>query len=64
MNVLKPNSIPNEYLTNQVKKIALEFHHKFEDEKVQKLYNKIISCGFETKIMHDNGSIGMIYAKK
>jgi FkbM family methyltransferase len=58
------DSIPNEYLTNQVKKIALEFHHKFEDEKVQKLYNKIISCGFETKIMHDNGSIGMIYAKK
>ena len=56
--------IPNEYLTNQVKKIALEFHHKFEDEKVQKLYNKITSCGFETKIMHDNGSIGMIYAKK
>jgi len=58
------DSIPNEYLTNQVKKIALEFHHKFEDEKVQKLYNKIMSCGFETKIMHDNGSIGMIYAKK
>jgi len=58
------DSIPNEYLTNQVKKIALEFHHKFEDKKVQKLYNKIISCGFETKIMHDNGSIGMIYAKK
>ena len=58
------DSIPNEYLTNQVKKIALEFHHKFEDKKVQKLYNKIISCGFETKIMHDNDSIGIIYDKK
>jgi FkbM family methyltransferase len=58
------DSIPNEYLTNQVKKIALEFHHKFEDEKVQKLYNKILDCGFETKIIYEDNSIGMIYAKK
>ena len=58
------DSIPNEYLTNQVKKIALEFHHKFEDKKVQKLYNKILDCGFETKVVHDGSSLGMIYAKK
>jgi len=58
------DSIPNEYLTNQVKKIALEFHYKFEDEKVQKLYNKILDCGFETKVVHNGPSLGMIYAKK
>ena len=59
------DSIPNEYLTNQVKKIALEFHHKFEDKKVQKLYNKIISCGFKTRVSYEtNNTIGMLYAKK
>lgn len=59
------DSIPNEYLTNQVKKIALEFHHKFEDKKVQKLYNKIVSCGFKTKVSYEtNNTIGMLYAKK
>ena len=59
------DSIPNEYLTNQVKKIALEFHHKFEDKKVQKLYNKIVSCGFKTRVSYEtNNTIGMLYAKK
>ena len=59
------DSIPNEYLINQVKKIALEFHHKFENKKVQKLYNKIINCGFETKVLYEeNSTIGMLYAKK
>ena len=59
------DSIPNEYLANQVKKIALEFHHKFEDKKVQKLYNKIIDCGFEVKVVYEECStIGMLYARK
>jgi len=57
-------SIPKKYLSTKIKKIALEFHHKFEDEKVQNLYNKILDCGFETKVVHDGSSLGMIYAKK
>jgi len=58
------NSIPEEYLSTKVKKIALEFHHKFEDEKVQNLFNKITNCGFQTKVIYDGGSLGMLYAKK
>jgi FkbM family methyltransferase len=58
-------SIPKEYLNTKVKKIALEFHHKFEDEKVQNLYNKIIDCGFEIKVIYEkNSTIGMLYARK
>jgi hypothetical protein len=58
-------SIPKKYLSTKIKKIALEFHHKFEDEKVQNLYNKIIDCGFEVKVVYEECStIGMLYARK
>jgi len=58
-------SIPNEFLTNRIRKIALEFHHNINDIKVIKLIDKIKECGFETKIDYNEGdSTGMLYARK
>ena len=58
-------SIPNEFLTNRIRKIALEFHHNINDIKVVNLISKIKQCGFETKIDYKNGdSTGMLYARK
>jgi FkbM family methyltransferase len=58
-------SIPNEFLTNRIRKIALEFHHNINDIKVVKLIDKIKQCGFEIKIDYNNGdSTGMLYARK
>lgn len=58
-------SISNEYLSNNIKKIALEFHHNLQDIKVQTLIDKLQSCKFTLKIISDeNSSLGLIYAKK
>ena len=58
-------SIPNEFLINRIRKIALEFHHNINDIKVVNLISKIKQCGFETKIDYKNGdSTGMLYARK
>ena len=58
-------SIPNEFLTNRIRKIALEFHHNINDIKVVNLISKIKECGFETKIDYKDGdSTGMLYARK
>jgi FkbM family methyltransferase len=58
-------SIPNEFLTNRIRKIALEFHHNINDIKVVKLIDKIKECGFETKIDYKDGDLtGMLYARK
>lgn len=58
-------SIPDEYLKNNIRKIAIEFHHVFADEKVQFLLNRIKNCGFKTEVKYEeNSHIGMIYAKK
>jgi FkbM family methyltransferase len=58
-------SIPNEFLTNRIRKIALEFHHNINDIKVVNLISKIKQCGFETKIDYKDGdSTGMLYARK
>lgn len=58
-------SIPNEFLTNRIKKIALEFHHNINDIKVVNLISKIKECGFETLIDYKDGdSTGMLYARK
>ena len=58
-------SISKEFLTNRIKKIALEFHHNINDIKVVNLISKIKECGFETKIDYKDGdSTGMIYARK
>jgi FkbM family methyltransferase len=58
-------SIPKEFLTNRIRKIALEFHHNINDIKVVKLIDKIKECGFETKIDYKDGdSTGMLYARK
>ena len=58
-------SIPKEFLTNRIRKIALEFHHNINDIKVVNLISKIKECGFETKIDYKDGdSTGMLYARK
>jgi FkbM family methyltransferase len=58
-------SIPNEFLTNRIRKIALEFHHNINDIKVVNLISKIKQCGFEIKIDYKDGdSTGMLYARK
>ena len=58
-------SIPKEFLTNRIRKIALEFHHNINDIKVVKLIDKIKECGFEIKIDYKDGDVtGMLYAKK
>jgi FkbM family methyltransferase len=58
-------SIPNEFLTNRIRKIALEFHHNINDIKVVNLISKIKQCGFETKIDYKDGdNTGMLYARK
>jgi FkbM family methyltransferase len=58
-------SIPNEFLTNRIRKIALEFHHNINDIKVVNLISKIKQCGFEIIIDYKDGdSTGMLYARK
>jgi FkbM family methyltransferase len=58
-------SISEMYLTNNIKKIAIEFHDYLYGEKVQKLISKLEKCGFEIIIKNDEGvPLGMIYAKK
>lgn len=57
-------SISISYLTNNVRKIAVEFHNKADDVKVLKLLNKILVCGFEVQQSYYGGDVGMIYAKK
>jgi FkbM family methyltransferase len=58
-------SIPNEYLMNNIGKIAIEFHHKITDIKVQTLINRLKDTGFNIKIIYEeNSNIGLIYGKK
>lgn len=58
-------SISNEYLSNNIKKMAIEFHNNLQDIKVQTLINKLQMCGFKLKIISDeNLNLGLIYAKK
>ena len=58
-------SMPKEFLTNRIRKIALEFHHNINDTKVVNLISKIKECGFEIKIDYKDGDVtGMLYARK
>lgn len=58
-------SIPTEYLKNNIKKVAIEFHHRLEDIKVQTLLEKLKDCNFKIKIVYEeNSNIGLIYGKK
>ncbi len=58
-------SIPNEYLKNNIRKIAVEFHHKIDNPRVINLFNKLDDCGFEIKKHYEHGAeTGMIYARK
>lgn len=58
-------SLSEEYLGNNVKKIAIEFHDYLNSDNVQKLKSKIEKCGFKVNIKNEEGvPLGMIYAKK
>ena len=60
------NSIPDDYLKNNINKIAIETHHRKNNNKVINLINKLKINGFELYIKYEeeNSTIGMIYAKK
>ena len=59
------NSISNEYLSNYINKVAIEFHHNILDVKVQTLINKLQDNGFNVKVVYEeNSNIGLIYGKK
>jgi FkbM family methyltransferase len=58
-------SIPNEYLENNIRKIVVEFHHNIDNPNVTNLFNKLDECGFEIKKHYEDGAeTGMIYARK
>lgn len=58
-------SIPEEYLRENVKKIAIEFHDFLDSDNVQKLIGKLKNCGFNLNVKNEEGvPLGMIYAKK
>lgn len=59
------NSISEDYLSNKIRKIAIEFHDFTYSDNVQNLILKLNNCGFDTVIKNENGvPLGMIYAKK
>jgi FkbM family methyltransferase len=58
-------SIPYNFLKDNVKKVVIEFHHQINDEKVQTLIDKLKNCNFNLKIVYEeNSNIGLIYGKK
>jgi FkbM family methyltransferase len=58
-------SISDEYLKNNISKVAIEFHHRIDDERVQNLINRLKFSNFEVKIVYEeNSSIGLLYGKK
>lgn len=58
-------SIDAIYLSNNINKIAIEFHHPLFDNKVIKMIEKIRMCGFDTKSLYRDGDVtGMLYCKK
>jgi len=58
-------SISDEYLKNNIRKIVIEFHHNIDNPKVINLFNKLDRCGFEIKKYYEDGAeTGMIYARK
>lgn len=58
-------SIPNDFLKNKIKKIAIEFHHKLTDKRVYSLIEKLRIASFEIKSAYTDGAeTGMIYARK
>lgn len=58
-------SISDDYLSNNIRKIAIEFHHNLGDVKVQKLVARLNELNFELNIKYEeNSTIGLIYARK
>lgn len=58
-------SIDNKFLKENVKKVAIEFHHPLTDKKVIGLIEKFRMTGFETKSVYKDGeTTGMLYARK
>jgi FkbM family methyltransferase len=59
------NEISDQYLRDNIKKIAIEFHDYFDSENVQNLIKKLENSGFDTFNKYEVGyPLGMIYAKK
>lgn len=59
------DSITYDYLNNNIKKIAIEYHDSFESDNVQNLIKKLNYCNFKVIEKKTGGhNIGMIYAKK
>ena len=58
-------SIPDNYLKNNIRKVAIEFHHKLSDIKVQDLIERLKRNGFNIELVYEeNSNIGLIYGKK
>lgn len=54
-----------EFLKSNVRKVAIEFHHQIQDQKVQRMIENLRSANFELKIINEEGSsLGMIYGRK
>jgi FkbM family methyltransferase len=58
-------SITNDYLKNRIMKVAIEFHHKLSDIKVQDLIERLKRNDFNIELVYEeNSNIGLIYGKK
>ena len=58
-------SIPDNYLKDNIMKVAIEFHHKLSDIKVQDLIERLKRNGFNIELVYEeNSNIGLIYGKK
>lgn len=60
------NSIETEYLKNNIRKLAIEFHNEINHPNVINLFNRLNECGFEIKKDYggDGWVTGMLYARK
>jgi FkbM family methyltransferase len=58
-------SMSDDYLKNNIMKVAIEFHHKLSDIKVQDLIGRLKRNDFNIELVYEeNSNIGLIYGKK
>jgi len=58
-------TMPDDYLKNNIMKVAIEFHHKLSDIKVQDLIERLKRNDFNIELVYEeNSNIGLIYGKK
>jgi FkbM family methyltransferase len=59
------DSLDEQYLSNNIRKICIEYHNHLHDDRVKKMINKISDCGFQIQLPTSPDSpIGMLRAKK